>query len=75
MRGPRLFLFFRLEIGKDHKKRSIRPQMYVFTKNIGEDKKRPLLFVIRPLIFYEALVSFVIRPLIFYEVPHFLVYT
>ena len=54
MRDPRLFLFFPLEIGEDQKK-DFHVRRCVFAENIGEDqKKRSLLFVMRPLIFYET---------------------
>ena len=59
MRGPRLFLFFLPKVGektKRSKKRSSCRKCRVFTENIGKDqKKRSSLFMMKPLIFSEAL--------------------
>ena len=46
MRGPRLFLFFPLEIGEDQKKGLHIRRCRVFTENIGEDQEKKV-FVVR----------------------------
>ena len=57
MRGPKLIpFFFSLKIGEDQKKGFRVRRCHVFTENVSENqKKRFSLFVIRPLIFSEAL--------------------
>ena len=57
MRGPKLFLFFPLEIGKDKKKKVFMSADVVFSLKISlkTEKKGFSLFVLRPLIFSEAL--------------------
>ena len=58
MRGLRLFPFFCLEIDEDQKNDLHVRRCRVFTENIGDwrrPKIRSLLFVMRPLIFSEAL--------------------
>ena len=40
MRGPRLFLFFPLEIGEDQKKGLHVRRCRLFIENIGEDQRK-----------------------------------